>query len=244
MSKRRIAKTTRPVKGKKPQKTVSAPRYAIRKDSLGRRYAIDKRTGHRVPTSKADKERARRRKAAAETREQLFRGIPKVKPRKPTKVPKVKSTKKKRSEAAKKGWETRRQHVRPKKPIELVPFADVFGPLIPEGMRTHIVNGIADRSEVYPKVKLAAEIGWDRLQANAYLSHAAVMEGKKPEPEPTPRFDRKFGENMGDFVRTHYFAHARDLADIDQMVEELADDPDYDFDVRELYTLYFSPEVA
>jgi hypothetical protein len=239
MSKRRIAKNTRPVKGAKPQKTVSAPRYTIRKDSLGRRYAIDKRTGQRVPTSKADNERARRRKASIEAREQLFRGIPKVKPKKVSKLPKAKTTKKKRSEAAKKGWETRRQHK-----VARVPIADVFEGLIPPEVRTHVAGGIADRSEIYPKVKDAAELAWNELQLDAYTKYVATLKGQKPEPRPLPHFDQRFGALMGDTVRTYLASQARTLQDIDDIVEELANDPENDYTTRELYTLYFSPEVA
>ncbi len=251
MSKRKIAKNTRPVKGKKPQKTVSAPRYAIKKDSLGRRYATDKRTGHRVPIAKADKERARRRKAAAEAREQLFRGIPKRKPVKAAPPPKVKASKKSRSKASKKGWETRRRNQYLKEEREAIQHeiklpgpGEFFAPLSTEGVAMHNLNGIAERSKTYPKIRLAAEIGWVKLMRDTLDRQISEMEGLKPEPPPTPRFDRRFGEGMGDFVRSHFFAHANSLADIDDMVEQLADDPDYDFDVRELYTLYFSPEVA
>jgi hypothetical protein len=249
MSKRIIAKKTRPVKGKKPQKPVSAPRrrgvvgeprYTIRKDSLGRRYAIDKHTGQRVSTSKADKERVKRRKAATKAREELvFYGI--------QKQPKVKitrrRTKKSRSEAAKKGWETRRQR---KVPVEPVPFAQALGipSLYFEGIPMRVLNGIADRSERYEKVKLSADISWYQLQSDAYAKLVEVAGGRKAPPRPTPKFDRMFGERLGDMIRTHLFAQARSLEDIDAIVEQLAEDPDNDYTTRELYTLYFSPEVA
>ena len=79
-----IAKKPRNVKRAKTSKTSSKPpRYTIRKDSLDRRYAIDKRTGKRIPIVKAEKERERRRKAAA-----IFRGIKSVKQQKPQKITK------------------------------------------------------------------------------------------------------------------------------------------------------------
>jgi hypothetical protein len=243
MSKRIIAKKTRPVKGKKPQKTVSAPRYTIRKDSLGRRYAIDKRTGQRVPTSKADKERNKRRKVAAKVRKELvFRGIPKVKVTRT----KRQSTKKsrQRSEAAKKGWETRRRRLG--MVVEPIPFAQALGipSLYPEGMSMRVLGGIADRSERYEKVKLSADISWYQIQQDAYAKLIETARGLKTPPRPTPKFDRMFGERLGDMIRTHLFAQARSLEDIDAIVEQLAEDPDNDYTTRELYTLYFSPEVA
>ena len=105
----RIAKKSKSVKRVKPLKTVAKskkaihsklapPRYTIRKDSLDRRYAIDKRTGQRVSVYVAEKERATRKKKAA----QLFHGIrpPKRKSTRKKTVPS--SQRKKRSEAAKK----------------------------------------------------------------------------------------------------------------------------------------------
>jgi hypothetical protein len=240
MSKRIIAKKTRPVKGQKAPKPVSAPRYTIRKDSLGRRYAIDKRTGQRVSTSKADKERVKRRKAAAKARkETVFHGIQKQPKAKVTRQ----RTKKSRSEAAKKGWITRRQR---KTPVEPVPFAQALGipSLYFEGIPMRILNGIADRSERYEKVKLSADISWYQIQSDAYAKLVEVAGGRKAPPRPTPKFDRMFGERLGDMIRTHLFAQARSLEDIDAIVEQLAEDPDNDYTTRELYTLYFSPEVA
>ncbi len=237
----RIAKKPRNVKGDKRPK--QPPRYTIRKDTLGRRYAIDKRDGKRVAVSKADNERERRRKAAAKA-SKIFHGI---KPLKPPKAPKVKSQKKKRSEAAKKGWETRRAKAIPPKVqreqvIQLGREIGAFA--IPEGMRMHVVGGIADRAELYPKVKQAADEAFDLMQLDFYTRRVAIHEGKPPPtPTLTPRFDKHHGQGMGQLVRDR-LAGAMDLADIDQLIEEMSEDPDYDFDTRELYTLYFSPEVA
>lgn len=257
----RIADKSRSVKRekkKKPsqtgssQRTKTPPRYTIRKDSLDRRYAIDKRTGKRVPVLKADQERARRRKIVVP----VFRGIT------PKKAAKAKSTHKKRSQASKKGWETRRARAKeiakvqpavifgPSGPFipkeKPPPFADLgpLGPLIPKGMKMHIVGGAADRAEIYPNVKRAADFAWINLQVEAFAQDRAIHEGREPSPIITPRFDRLYGEGHGAFVRFNYYARARDLADIDQMIETLAEDGDYDYAARELYTLYFSPEVA
>jgi hypothetical protein len=238
----RIAKKPRTVKGKKgkkPAQTVekrvtqkpSPPRYTLKKDSLGRRYAIDKRTGRRVSVSKAEKERVQRKKAAAKQRE-LFRGIT------PTKG----KVSKKRSKAAKKGWETRRKRALQPDIQQLRRLMGDYA--FPEGMRIFIPNGIADRSSVYPKVKERADYAFDVLMADHYIRRRARNEGKPiPPATPTPRFDRLYGPGIGQLIRDR-LAGAMDLADIDQLIEELANDPDYDFSTRELYTLYFSPEVA
>lgn len=237
----RIAKKPRVVKGgKKPKQP---PRYTIRKDSLGRRYAIDKRNGKRVSVSKADDERAKRKKATAKPQVIFHR----IKPPKQPKQPKAKTKSKKRSQAAKKGWETRRKREQP--PISersIKRLGEEVGAFaIPEGMRMHVVGGIADRSEEYPRVKDAADLAFAQLQADFYRRQVALLEGKKtiPSPTPTPKFDKKFGIGLGQMIRDR-LAGARDLADIDQMIEEMAEDPDYDMGTRELYTLYFSPEVA
>lgn len=247
----RIAKKARSVKQQKTAK--QPPRYTIRKDSLDRRYAIDKRTGKRVSLSKAEKERAKRRKSIAE----VFHGIklpklpkpakPSKKPAKPAKKP-AKPSKKSRSEAAKKGWETRRRNevpdsVRRRQLIEIGRQVGAFA--IPEGMRMHIVGGIADRSEQFPKVKIWSDYAFARLQNDFYSRRVAIFEGQLPPPGiiTTPKFDRKFGPGMGQMIRDK-LAGARDLADIDQLIEDMAEDPDFGISSRELYTLYFSPEVA
>jgi len=131
----RIAKKSRSVKGVKGQnKPKSPPRYTIRKDSLDRRYAIDKRTGRRVSVLVADAERAKRKKTAQKTKpsqrttkkdldqryeiidkrtgkrvkaDKIFRGITPSKPakaKKQRKTTKSRSSTSKRREAAKKGW--------------------------------------------------------------------------------------------------------------------------------------------
>jgi hypothetical protein len=261
MTMTRIAKKSRVVKGKKKKKPLQTkvkkvskkpsnpPRYTIRKDSLDRRYAIDKRTGKRVSVLKADNERIQRRKASAKT-VPVFRRIT------PPKQSKTKSQHLKRSRAAKKGWETRRAKVTPKptpilEPIEVFlakprpsTFAELgpLGPLIPEGMKVHDLGGIADRSEVYPNVKIAADFSWINLQVEAFARDRALHEGREPEPIITPRFDRLYGKGHGAHIRFDYYARAENLEDIDQMVETLNEQDDYD--VRELYTLYFSPEIA
>lgn len=240
----RIAKKPRSVKGVKGQKQAKKPpRYTIRKDTLGRRYAIEKRTGKRVSVSKADNERIRRRKTAEKIRP-VFR---RIKPPKPVKVTKPKTKKQKRSEAAKRGWETRRAktipiEVQQEQIVELGRQLGAFA--IPEGMRMRVLNSVADRSEIYPKVQNAATEAFAKLQIEFYSRKLATLE-KRPLPVPTmtPKFDKKHGVGMGQLVRDR-LAGAMDLADIDQLIEEMAEDPDYDFSTRELYTLYFSPDVA
>ena len=252
----RIAKKPRSVKGQKAGKP--APRYAIRKDSLGRRYAIDKRTGKRASVSKAEKERERRKKAA-----QQFRGI---KPKKAPKPPKaVKPTKPKRPKAPKKtpkkakakkqpiltraekvakaladvasGKRTREEIHESELPTPQ-PIVTQLGALIPEGMRMRVAGGLVDRVEQYPKVQFAAEEAWKKLQRDSYghsVGEGPTMEGSQ--------FDRDHGKGMADYIRYEVFARARDLQDIEQLVEDIVDTDD-DYSSRELYTLFFSPDVA
>ena len=285
----RIAKKSRSVKGVKGQnKAKSPPRYTIRKDSLDRRYAIDKRTGRRVSVLVADNERAKRRsqkpKSSQRTTkkdldqryeiidkrtgkrvkaEKIFHGI------KPSKTPKAKKKTKsnksdpKRREAAKKGWETRRNKKYlqsylekvskvPIKPIVQEPeiewrpptFEELIGPLIPEGMRMeNLEEGIAERAAKYPKVAEVAMLAFLRLTAEINDRRYAIMMGQPTSPIPTPRFDRLYGPGHGEFVRTNYFAQAKNLVEVDAQVMTLVEDEDYDYGIRELYTLYFSPDV-
>jgi len=287
----RIAKKSRSVKGVKGQnKAKSPPRYTIRKDSLDRRYAIDKRTGRRVSVSVANNERAKRKKTAQKPKssqrttkkdldqryeiidkrtgkrvkaEKIFHGI------KPSKTPKAKKKTKsnksdpKRREAAKKGWETRRNKKYlqsylekvskvPIKPIVQEPeiewrpptFEELIGPLIPEGMRMEsLEEGIAERAAKYPKVAEVAMLAFLRLTAEINDRRYAIMMGQPTSPIPTPRFDRLYGSGHGEFVRTNYFAQAKNLVELDAINQTLAEDEDNDYNMRELYTLYFSPDV-
>jgi hypothetical protein len=250
----RIAKKPRSVKGQKAGKP--APRYAIRKDALGRRYAIDKRTGKRASVSKAEKERKKLKKAA-----QQFRGI---KPKKAPKPPKAaKATKAKRSAAAKKGWETRKAK-RPltkaerkaklradllsgvRKPEDVSdserptpePIVNILGALIPEGMRMRTLDGLTNRMEIFPKVEAAAKHAWNLLQHHSY--------GHSVGDGPTmvnSQFDKDHGRGMGDHIRYEILARARDIQDVEQLIEHIVDTDD-DYSSRELYTLFFSPDVA
>ena len=290
----RIAKKSRSVKGVKGQnKAKSPPRYTIRKDSLDRRYAIDKRTGRRVSVSVADNERAKRRKTAQKPKssqrttkkdlnqryeiidkrtgkrvkaDKIFRGITPSKPakaKKQHKTTKSKSSTSKRREAAKKGWETRRNKKYlqsylekvskvPIKPIVQEPevewrpptFEELIGPLIPEGVRMEsLEEGIAERAAKYPKVAEVAMLAFLRLTAEINDRRYAIMMGQPTSPIPTPRFDRLYGSGHGEFVRTNYFAQAKNLVELDAINQTLAEDEDNDYNMRELYTLYFSPDV-
>ena len=286
----RIAKKSRGVNPSKGDKAAKKPlRYTIRKDSLDRRYAIDKRTGKRVSLSKAEDERKKHKKSIP-----VFRGIRRlgvvgepqpsravkktkkkvVQPKVTKKVVRKRAAPKKqvirrRVPSVKKIFETARVGWKSHpivwvKPIEkVIPFpeppppsapitfeglpptlAELNGPYIPDEDRIHIVGGIADRSEKYPKVKWVADYSWINLQVEGFARDKALFEGKEIPQIVTPRFDRMYGAGAGEFVRSRY-ALARDLQDIDQIAHMLESDPDNPYDsIRELYTLYFSPELA
>lgn len=245
---RRVAKKTKKVKGQKAPKSL---RYTLRKDSLNRRYAIDKRTGKRVSVSKAVKEREKRKKAPS-----VFRGIEPKK--KPVAVKRQTKSKVSRPKPGKKK-ETRRSKAKPasippeppsrpgfskpKKGFEA--FGEFAGlPLIPPDMRMVVLGGIADRAQRYPKVQEAASRAWVRMQADAYTRAEQLAKGEQPVPFQAKLFDSKHGVGAADMVRFQYFARAMDIQDIDQIVDELSNDEDENYSARELYSLYFSPDVA
>jgi hypothetical protein len=264
----RIAKKSRTVKGQKGQKAspvtvkrgqskTTQSRYTIRKDSLDRRYAIDKRTGKRVSLFKAEKERAKRQQAAVTKRSvrkpkkpvEIFRGITPPKKAKPKKAA---VQRQKRSAAAKKGWETRRARAQ-KIPVPIAPlipevpdFTISLGieSLIPEGLKVHVFDGVAERAEAYPKIGKAAYKGWLKLQLEKVEREEAIALSLIPPPIVTPRFDRLYGKGHGEYVRSGYYMHCRDLYDLDEVTHALAAMGDNDYSLRELYTLYFSPELA
>jgi hypothetical protein len=252
----RITRKPRSVKGQKTGKPVS--RYVIRKDSLNRRYAIDKRNGKRVAVSKAEKERKKLKKAA-----QPFRGIKPKKAPKPPKAVKVKrpAAPKKPKPAPKKprppklapvtkaekrrkalsdlaaGRRTIEQITESERPTP-VPIATQLGALIPDDRRMRVLNGVVDRMEIFPKVKEAAEGAWNRLQRDSYGSKT----GDTPPSQGT-LFDRDHGKGMADYIRYEILARARDIQDVEQLIENIIDTDD-DYSARELYTLFFSPDVA
>jgi hypothetical protein len=202
-------------------KTQVPPRYTIRKDSLGRRYSVDKRTGKRVPVARAQKERERRKKAI------------------PQNVSKRKrQTKAERSAAAKKGWETRRKKA-------LIPISEVVeAPLIPSDIKMRPLEGIQERSKRFSEVDSAAKAAWYRLQADAYLRAAALTEGREPPKLKTRRFDTDHGAGAAERIRFGVFARAPTLEDLDRFIQELLDREGDEYTAREIYTLYFSPEAA
>jgi len=248
----RIAKKSRVVKRRKAAKPPSPPRYTIRKDSLDRRYAVDKRTGQRVSLYKAEKERAKRRKAAKPTPT-----IPRYK------TPKVAKPSRKRSLAAKKGWKTRKALAAKKSlaakkgwetrkarepiaplPTEVVPISfltppERLPPPIPPGVRmVPLYENIRDRMARYPKVREAAEDAFTRLQIEAWNKRGDSLAGK-PIPHKLTREER-IQSNIRDIIAERI----TDPGDIDRVLEQLYDELDEEFTMRELYTLYFSPDVA
>lgn len=237
----KIAKKTRSVKGQKQAKPLPAPRFAIRKDSLNRRYAVEKRTGKRVSVVRAEKERKKRRKAVAKPvvpKPSIPRNIPK----------KAKKPKKTRSEAAKRGWETRRKKVAAEKVVQLRPIREED--ILPIGVtmvplhdsKPRVVERVRERAERYPKVRDAANLAWLKLQAEGYARAVALAEGSKPTPYVNARFDAEHGNGDAERIRFEEFAMAHGLEDIDDIIDRLTEDGEYT--ARELYSLYFSPEVA
>lgn len=262
-----IAKKPRSVKRQKRAKgpkarTLQPPRFAIRIDSLDRRYAIDKRTGWRVPLYKAEKERKKRREA--------IKAIPRYISPKPTKTSKKRSQAAKRgwetrraqvetrSKAAKRGWETRRKRELPPLPIgapptapvsitlpegtiEVVPISVLTPPekLVPPGVRMVPLayTSVADRMARYPKVKEAAERAFVNLQYEAWGKKKVAL-----EEIPRPKLTRE--DQIKDNIRDLIAERIQNPEDIDRVLEELWDEFDQEYSMRELYQIYFSPEVA
>jgi hypothetical protein len=239
----RIAKKSRTVKRRNQPKSSPVPyRFTIRKDSLDRRYAVDKRTGQRVSLQKAEKERRKRQKP--------IQAIPRHKPPKAPKSTDRSLAAKKgwatrkakehaRSEAAKKGWAKRKKTVYIPPVEDIVPISTLATPesFVPSGVTLVSLMGIADRMDRYPNVRRAAEAAFAELQLEAWGKRAERLEGRHP-----PKLTRE--EQIKSNIRDLIAERIADPADIDRVVAELYDALDGEFSVRELYTLYFSPEVA
>ena len=259
----RIAKKPRSVKGQKKAKR-SPPRVSIRTDARNRRYAIDTRTGKRIPIARAEQALARAKRAIPRNIPPKTKKPPKApsKPRPKKRPKKVKKPSKKRSEVAKKGWETRRKKAltaripgllpevipRPPSSEELMekyaPLGVVLETLGPERLHETIV----ERAARYPKVREAANRAWVTLIRDSFLLQAARLTAwteEKPMPPPTAtrRWDQVHGIGDADRIRFQEFAQAQGVGDIDQIIDRLLEE-DGEYTIRELYTLYFSPEVA
>jgi hypothetical protein len=214
---KRIAHKSRKVKGGK-----GAKRYVIRKDSLDRQYAIDKLTGRRVSIQKAKKE--------LKPRKLIPRHIP-PKPRKTLKkVIQRKPVSRKRSEAAKKGWETRRK--RAVTPLVLTPPVPPV-PISALPQLVQLYEPMADRMARFPNVKRAAEYAFAKGQQEEWERRALMLEGAPP-PLPTGKA----------YIRMLIEQRIQDAADIDRVVEEIYEEFDHEHSLRELYEIHFSPEVA
>jgi hypothetical protein len=210
------------------RKAVKAiPRYIIYKDSLDRRYAIDKRTGQRVSVYKAEKERQQRRKAV--------KAIPRYIPPKPRKPVKTKS--KTRSEAAKRGWVTRRERL-------IVPIS-VFTPiedLVPVGITPIGVTMVPlfvlrERMEMYPNVKRAVENAFTRLQYQSWKKRYEIIHDI-PQPKLTGK--ALIQARLRDIIASRI----QDAGDVERVLAELWVELDGEYSLRELYETHFSPEVA
>jgi hypothetical protein len=233
----RIAKKARSVKRQKRAEPLPPPRYTIRKDALDRRYAIDKRTGQRVSLQKAELERAKRRKVA--------QAIPQHKAPKTKKPSKTRSVAAKRawevrkeriqarSEAAKRGWQSRRERVAPS-PVAPAPSVE----LVPPGLTlVPLAGSIAHRAELYPKVTQAVAYAFARIQFEGWEKRAALLEGK-----PRPKLTRE--DQIKSNIRDLMVDRLQNEVDIDRVVAELYDELDAEYSERDLYEIYFSPEVA
>lgn len=251
----RIAKKARSVKRRLKVKPFQKPlRYTIRKDSLDRRYAIDKQTGKRVSLQKAEKERAKRQKTA--------QPIPRYKPAQPAlkkqKVVNVsrpvkdrqkraqkaakkgwetrKAKAKARSKAAKKGWEKRRQAAfRPVTARERIIELTGIDPAtynIPATTRMiPLYEPLNERIDRYPKVKEAAKLAFDRVQRDWYERR---LPGWKP---PTDKV-----EHMKSNLREIIAERVVDYRSVDEVLESLWQELEGEFSMRGLYELYFSPK--
>lgn len=101
-----------------------------------------------------------------------------------------------------------------------------------------LVENIRDRMARYPKVKEACEDAFTRLQIEAWNKHGDKLAGK-PIPRKMTREERIEG-NIRDIIAERI----TDPGDIDRVLEQLYDEFDEEFTMRELYSLYFSPDVA
>jgi len=254
----RIAKKARSVKRRSKAKPFQKPlRYTIRKDSLDRRYAIDKRTGQRVSLQKAQRERVKRQKTA--------QPIPRYKPAKPAKpvrkkrktlaIPVTKqlanktrkaaakkgwetrkANAKARSKAAKKGWEKRRQTAfRPvtarERIIELTGIDPATYNIPPTARMIPLYEPLNERIDRYPKVKEAAKLAFDRIQRDWYDRR---IPGWKPPADKV--------EHMKSNLREIIAERVVDYRSVDEVLESLWQELEGEFSMRGLYELYFSPK--
>lgn len=258
---RRIPKKANNVK---PQKKA---RYTQKTDSAGRRYTIDSTTGKRVRNELGDKEKAKSKKAKAAAKK--AKPAKPAKTRKPTqksvapkppKAPKKKqtrySTEYRKSDELKQRIVEQAEKIRAqqeaidaqkKREAFLAEQAELEAMLQRERAyfeeeRKSIVaeefhpihslrgfaEGIKERAEKYPRIKRALGEASDYARVEADAVRHAEKKGRPPTRE--------------EYVRAR-FLHALDNdEDMESVVAELADI--FDYEVHDVYEIYFSPEVA
>jgi hypothetical protein len=185
------------------KRTVVKPvkRYVSKKDSLGRTYTVDKKTGKRVRNELAKREKKRLAK------------------------PRRKSADKELAELRAKVRELEeREALTQKRPSQqFVPLEQ-----IPGFLQTTVV-----RAERYPKVGMAL----DRAVGQASVEFLGIkerIEGEDYEPTDTEILrGRLLASHLGEDIV---------YANLDEAASGLAEG--YGLDVREVYSLFFSPEVA
>ena len=256
----------KPVKGKKPA------RYTQKVDSRGRRYTIDNKSGKRVSNELWERERAKSRpkakskpksKAKAPKTRAQSRQLPDV----PTSIPRnifdvwdIPNAEWKRTheptpavfsplsdrewtpddvqwsdddeailfpqdfahEKAEREAELAFRAAKAERDRELLQNAEEF---IPTTRIKGFSEGILERAERYPRVKIAL----DYANAKAVVArHEVMLRERKP--------------TVVDQITDRFLRALEDDEDIEGVVGDLADE--FEYEVHDIYEIYFSPEVA
>jgi hypothetical protein len=256
----------KPVKGKKPA------RYTQKVDSRGRRYTIDNKSGKRVSNELWERERAKSRpkaksKPKSKAKAPKTRAQSRPLPEPPVSIPRnifdvwdIPNAEWKRTheptpavfsplsgrewtpddvqwsddddailfpedfahEKAEREAELAFRAAKAERDRELLQNAEEF---IPTTRIKGFSEGILERAERYPRVKIAL----DYANAKAVVArHEVMLKERKP--------------TVVDQITDRFLRALEDDEDIEGVVGDLADE--FEYEVHDIYEIYFSPEVA
>jgi len=209
--KKKVAKKPRPVK-----------RYIQRKDSLGRKYTIDRKTGKRVRNELAKAKKRKAPKREFKRVRELERKVSKLATELEQRATELKQTTTELEETRAREHERAEREAIEAEEAEFVPVETIPG----------FMQLTAVRAEKYPKIGMALDhaVGF---AATEFLGiQRRIAEGYEPTEEELLRA-RLMTSHLGEDER---------YDNLDDAAHGLAEE--YGLEVREVYTLFFSPEIA
>jgi hypothetical protein len=207
----------------KSQKQKKPAKYKQKKDSLGRRYTVDVKTGKRVSNAFGDREKAKRKTTAKPVAPKAKK--PRI-PRNTKRQPKSKAlaAAKKKIAALEKRLAERQEYLEQRRrhaeeAEEFIPISSIKG----------MVEDLRIRAKKYVRVQIALDRAADFARFESFEVLDAHRFGRPPTLEELIRI--KLQDRLDNTEE-----------DFDSIADSLANE--YDTDISEIYEIYMSPDAA